>query len=114
MKKRGALLAKGRLLGVQFDALFTDDLYFRIGKHAVDMAEKMKDIFRARGIPLFIDSPTNQQFVILENGKLDRIAQQAAFEVWEKPDERHTVVRFAAGWSTTEADLAVLDAALAE
>ena len=114
VKKRGALLAKGRLLGVQFDALFTNDLYFRIGKHAIDMAEKMKDIFRARGIPFFIDSPTNQQFVILENEKLDRIAQQAAFEVWEKPDEHHTVVRFAAGWSTTEADLAVLDAALAE
>ena len=114
VKKRGALLAKGRLLGVQFDALFTNDLYFRIGKHAIDMAEKMKDIFRARGIPFFIDSPTNQQFVILENEKLDRIAQQVAFEVWEKPDESHTVVRFAAGWSTTEEDLAVLDAALAE
>ena len=60
------------------------------------------------------NAATNQQFVILENEKLDRIAQQAAFEVWEKPDEHHTVVRFAAGWSTTEADLAVLDAALAE
>jgi len=114
VKKRGALLAKGRLLGVQFDALFTNDLYFRIGQHAIDMAEKMKDIFRARGISFFIDSPTNQQFVILENEKLDRIAEQAAFEVWEKPDENHTVVRFAAGWSTTEEDLAVLDAALAE
>ncbi len=114
VKKRGALLAKGRLLGAQFDALFTDGLYFRIGKHAIDMAEKMKDIFRARGIPFFIDSPTNQQFVVLENERLGRIAQQAAFEVWEKPDESHTVVRFAAGWSTTEEDLAVLDAALAE
>ena len=114
VKKRGALLAKGRLPGIQFDALFTDGLYFRIGKHAVDMAEKMKDIFRARGIPFFIDSPTNQQFVVLENERADRIAKRVAFEAWEKPDEGHTVVRFATGWSTTEEDLAVLDAALAE
>ena len=114
VKKRGALLAKGRLPGIQFDALFTNDLYFRIGKHAVDMAEKMKDIFRARGIPFFIDSPTNQQFVILENERADRIAERVAFEIWEKPDKDHTVVRFATGWSTTDEDLAELEAALAE
>ena len=114
VKKRGALLAKGRLLGVQFDALFTDDLYFRIGRHAIDMAEKLKEILRAHGIPFHIQSPTNQQFVVLANGQMERLAKQIAFSFWEKQDGTHTVVRFATGWSTTEEDLAALDAALSE
>ena len=112
VKKRGALLAKGRLLGVQFDALFTDSLYFRIGRHAIEMAEKMKEIFRAHGIPFYIQSPTNQQFVVLENGQMERLAKKVAFSFWEKADDAHTVVRFATGWSTTEEDLRALDAAL--
>ena len=112
VKKRGALLAKGRLLGVQFDALFTDDLYFRIGRYAIDMAEKLKALFVKHGIPFYIQSPTNQQFVVLENSRLERIAQRVAFSFWEKADETHTVVRFAASWSTTEADLEALDQAL--
>ena len=114
VKKRGALLAKGRLLGVQFDALFTDDLYFRIGRHAIDMAEKLKEILRAHGIPFHIQSPTNQQFVVLENGMMEKLARKVAFSFWEKQDGAHTVVRFATGWSTTEEDLAALDAALSE
>ena len=114
VKKRGALLAKGRLLGVQFDALFTDSLYFRIGRHAIEMAEKMKEIFRAHGIPFYIQSPTNQQFVVLENGQMERLAKKVAFSFWEKADDAHTVVRFATGWSTTEEDLRALDAALKE
>ena len=114
VKKRGALLAKGRLLGVQFDVLFTDDLYFRIGRHAIDMAEKLKEIIRAHGIPFHIQSPTNQQFVVLENGMMERLAKKVAFSFWEKQDGTHTVVRFATGWSTTEEDLAALDAALSE
>ena len=109
VKRRGALLAKGRLLGVQFDALFTDNLYFRIGQHAIGMAEKMKEIFRAHGIPFYIQSPTNQQFVVLENGQMEKLGEELAFSFWEKKDETHTVVRFATGWSTTEEDLAALD-----
>ena len=109
VKKRGALLAKGRLLGVQFDALFTDDLYFRIGRHAIDMAERMKEIFRACGLTLYLESPTNQQFVILENKRMQAMREQIAFSFWEKYDETHTVVRFATGWSTTEEDLAALE-----
>ena len=112
VKKRGALLAKGRLLGVQFDALFTDDLYFRIGRHANEMAEKMKAIFAARGVPFHIQSPTNQQFVVLENGRMEALRQKIAFSFWEKVDDTHTAVRFAAGWSTTEEDLRALEAAL--
>ena len=112
MKKRGALLAKGRLLGVQFDALFTDELYFRIGKHEADMAEALKRIFAERGIPLWLDSPTNQQFIELEDRQLEKLGEKVAFSFWEKTDETHTVVRFVTGWSTTGEDLAALAAAL--
>ena len=114
MKRRGALLAKGRLAGVQFDALFTDGLYFRIGRHAVGLAEKMKEILSAHGIPLAIHSPTNQQFPVLEDGMLERLAGKVAYSFWEKKDENHTVIRLATGWSTSEEDLRALDAALAE
>ena len=114
VKKRGALLAKGRLEGVQFDALFTDGLYFRIGRHAVGLAEKMKEILSAHGIPLAIHSPTNQQFPVLEDGMLEQLAGKVAYSFWEKKDENHTVIRLATGWSTSEEDLRALDAALAE
>ena len=109
VKKRGALLAKGRLLGIQFDALFTDGLYFRIGRHAVLLAEKMKEIFISHHLPLFIDSPTNQQFVILENDLMEKLKKEVSFSFWEKYDDTHTVVRFASCWSTTEKDLEDLD-----
>ncbi|MBE6529176.1 MAG: low specificity L-threonine aldolase [Ruminococcaceae bacterium] len=112
VKKRGALLAKGRLLGVQFDALFTNDLYFRIGAYAIQMAERLKDLFAARAIPFFLPSPTNQQFVILENDRLERIRKTIGCSIWEPYDEAHTVVRFATSWSTTEDDLAALAEAL--
>ena len=112
VKKRGALLAKGRLVGVQFDALFTDDLYSRIGEHAIEMAEQLKDLFRAKGYPFFLESPTNQQFVILENREMQRLKEQVAFSFWEKTDEDHTVVRFATSWSTTDEDLETLKSIL--
>ena len=114
VKRRGALLAKGRLIGVQFDALFTDDLYFDICRHAISMAERMKKIFIDHGIPFFIQSPTNQQFVILRNDRMEQLKKKVSFSFWEKFDDDHTVVRFATGWSTTEEDLAVLNEALEE
>ncbi len=109
VKKRGALLAKGRLLGVQFDALFTDDLYFRISRYAIDMAERMKEIFLAHGFTPFIESPTNQQFIVLRNDQLKKVQEHMEVSFWEKADEDHTVVRFATSWSTTEEDLEVLE-----
>ena len=112
VKKRGALLAKGRLLGIQFDTLFTDDLYFRIGRHAIEMAERLKELFHAKGLRFYLESPTNQQFVILENGRLKELQKQVTVSFWEKYDEEHTVVRFATSWSTTEADLDALEKAL--
>jgi threonine aldolase len=114
VKRRGALLAKGRLLGVQFDALFTDELYFRIGRHEAETAAALKRIFAERGIPLWLDSPTNQQFVELEDDKLKKLREKVAFSFWEKTGETRTVVRFVTGWSTTGEDLAALAAALDE
>ena len=101
VKKHGALLAKGRLLGVQFDTLFTDDLYFKISKNAIDRAEELKQAFREKGYRFYIDSPTNQQFVILENEKMKELQKQVAFSFWEKYDDTHTVARFATSWATT-------------
>lgn len=109
VKKRGALLAKGRLLGIQFDTLFTDDLYFQISEHAIRMAEKLKEIFRQKNIRFYLESPTNQQFVILENAQMNELLEKVRFSFWEKYDESHTVVRFATSWSTTEEDLAQLE-----
>ena len=114
VKQRGALLAKGRLLGVQFDALFTDELYFRIGRHAIEMAERLKALLAARGYAFFIESDTNQQFVILANEQMRALQQKVAFTVWEPYDAGHTVVRFATGWSTGEEDLLALAQALDE
>ena len=114
VKRRGALLAKGRLLGVQFDALFTENLYFRIGRYGIDMAERLKDIFASKGIRMFIDSPTNQQFPVLENSRMEKLKEKVSFSVWEKYDENHTVLRFATSWSTTEDDLRALSEALGE
>lgn len=102
VKQRGAMLAKGRLPGVQFDALFTDGLYLNISKHAIAMAMKLKEGLKARGVPFLLDSPTNQQFVILENDKLEQLKEQVRFSIWEPVDEGRTAVRFAASWATRE------------
>ncbi|MDO4488292.1 MAG: low specificity L-threonine aldolase [Eubacteriales bacterium] len=112
MKQHGALLAKGRLLGVQFDTLFTDNLYLNISKHAIDMAELIKKVFSERGYSFFIDSPTNQQFIILDNKKMAELRKDVDFSYWEKYDDDHTVVRFATSWSTTEEDIKALEALL--
>ena len=112
IKRRGALLAKGRLLGVQFDTLFTDDLYFKISRHAVDKAEELKQIFRDKGYEFFLESPTNQQFVIIGNNKMEKLKEKVAFGFWEKYDGEHTVVRFATSWSTTDQDMEYLRSVL--
>lgn len=109
VKQHGALLAKGRLLGVQFGALFTDDLYFEIGRHAIDMAEKLKAAFKSRGYKFFINSPTNQQFIVMPNEKLQKLAENVKFEVWERPDANNTVIRFVTSWATTEKDIEELE-----
>lgn len=108
VKQRGAMLAKSRVVGVQFDALFTDDVYFKIAKNASDRANDIKKAFSERGYKFYINSPTNQQFIILDNEKLKELKTKVGFEVWEKYDDTHTVVRFASSWSTTKDDVAEL------
>lgn len=112
IKKRGALLAKGRLLGAQFDALFTDGLFFEIGAYVIDMAEKLKEIFKKKGYPFFLDSPTNQQFVVLDKAVVEHLRQNVAFSLWQWLDENRAVVRFATAWSTTQEELDQLEALL--
>ena len=108
VKQHGALLAKGRLLGVQFDALFTDNLYFDISRHAIDMAELLKQGLLQKEYCFYMDSPTNQQFIIMENTQMEALKKDVAFSFWEKYDETHTVVRFATSWATKEEDVRVL------
>ena len=108
VKQHGALLAKGRLLGIQFEALFTDNLYQHIGTHAIDMAMKLKEAFIVKGYRLHIDSPTNQQFVCLSNATIDRLAENATFELWGPRGEKETVVRFVTSWATREKDVDAL------
>lgn len=105
VKQHGALLAKRRLLGIQFDTLFTDNLYCGISAHAIEMAELLKEGFRKKGYRFFLESPTNQQFIVLENREMERLKDQVTFSFWEKADEEHTVVRFATSWATTEEDV---------
>ncbi len=108
MKQHGGMLAKGRLLGIQFDTLFTDDLYFKIARHAIDMAMKLRSAFIEKGYRLFIDSPTNQQFIIVENTQMAKLAEKVSFSFWEKVDESHTAIRFATSWATREEDVDAL------
>lgn len=112
VKQHGALLAKGRLLGVQFDALFTDGLYLEIGHHTLEMAARMKAIFTQKGYPLHLASPTNQQFVVLTDAQAERLREHVAFSFWERLDGGRMVARFATSWSTTPEDLRLLEAAL--
>lgn len=113
IKRHGALLAKGRVLGLQFDTLFTDGLYFRVSRHAIDMAQALRKVFAKHGLSLGIDSPTNQQFVILSKEQKQRLAEEIAFEIWEPLPDDHLLCRFVTCWATTEADIAALDEALA-
>ena len=105
VKQHGALLAKGRLLGIQFETLFTDRLYERIGAHAVRLALKLKTAFIKKGYTLPIDSPTNQQFVYLPNEEIDRLSTYATFELWGPRGETETIVRFVTSWGTKEEDV---------
>ena len=108
IKKRGALLAKGRVLGAQFDALFTDDLYFKIGRHAIDMAEKVKEIIKEKGWDIYLLTPTNQQFVLFDERQMEEVGAKVGFDRWAPYDESRTIVRFATSWATTEEEIEAL------
>lgn len=114
MKQNGAVLAKGRLLGIQFDTLFTDGLYYEISRHAIDMAMQLKRILTEAGKPLFLDSPTNQQFVILDRACRDALEGKVSYEVWQELEDGSAAVRFATSWATKEEDLLALKRILKE
>ena len=109
VKQHGALFAKGRLCGVQFDALFTDQLYLRIADHAIAMARRLRDLLARRGYRFYIASPTNQQFVILPNADVARLEQRVEFTHWGPYDADHFICRFVTSWATTDSDLEQLE-----
>lgn len=105
VKQHGAMLAKGRLLGVQFATLFTDDLYLKISRHAVEMAMKLKQAMIDKGYTPFIDSPTNQQFFCIPHSEIKRLGTFSSFEIWAPFGTQQSVVRFVTSWSTREEDI---------
>ncbi len=105
VKQHGALLAKGRLSGVQFEAMFSDGLYYEIGRHAVALALRIREAFRAKGYEVVIESPTNQQFFRLPNEVIDSLREEVSFDYWGARGERHSIVRFVTSWSTTKEDV---------
>lgn len=102
IKRDGGLLAKGRMLGIQFDTLFTDNLYFEISKHAIDMAMKIKEALINKGYQFKYESSTNQQFPIIDNEKLRELEEKYTFDYWEKYNETSSVVRICTSWATKE------------
>ena len=112
IKQQGALMAKGRVLGVQFDTLFTDGLYEEIGRKVIALSEDLKQVLREAGLPFFYESPTNQQFVIIDDETMEKLKQEAAFSFWEAYKPGFTVIRFVVGWSTEKEDIEALRAIL--
>ena len=108
IKQRGGMLAKGRLLGVQFETFLKDGLFLEIGRQEVAQAMRLREAFLAKGWDLFVDSASNQQFPILPNGAVAVLRHKYSFEVWEKVDQAHTAVRFCTSWSTTDQDVDAL------
>ena len=100
IKQHGGMLAKGRLLGLQFATLFTDNLYFDIAQHAIDEAMRIKSALQAKGISFLIDSPTNQQFPIFTNAQIGTLSQHFMLSLWQRIDENHTAMRICTSWAT--------------
>ena len=112
IKQHGAMLAKGRLLGVQFGTLFTDGLYEKLGGNGIRTADKLRKVFADKGYSFLLDSPTNQVFVVMEDAQIEKLSQNVNFEFWERVDATHSAVRFVTGWATTDADIDALAALL--
>ena len=108
VKRHGGLLAKGRVLGVQFDAFFTDGLYETIGKEAIRHANRIRSILQEKDYPTAWYSPTNQQFIILSDAEAERLMKIVGFDLWGRWDEGHWIARFTSSWSTTDADVQTL------
>lgn len=105
IKQHGSLLAKGRLCGVQFDALFTDELYKETGRNAIETAALLREGLRKKGYTFYNSSPTNQLFLVMENSRLEELKNHVVYSFWEKADDTHTVIRFATSWATAREDV---------
>lgn len=112
IKQRGGMLAKGRLLGVQFDALFTDDLYFEVSAHAIRLADQLRSTIRELGYELFVEGVTNQVFPILPDELLEELGQEFTFVEQQRTDDSHRAVRFCTSWATKQENMDALCAAL--
>lgn len=108
IKQHGALLAKGRLLGVQFETLFEGNLYEEIGLQVVNKALRIRDIFSSKGYKIIVDSTTNQQFISLPNNVIDKLLESVSFELWGPRGKEETIVRFVTGWATKDSDIDTL------
>ena len=108
-KQHGAVIAKGALIGLQFEALFTDNLYFKLSEHAIKMAMRMKKIFQQKGYRFYVDSPTNQQFIVLPDAEVERLSQHMQFTHFGQADKHHTICRFVTSWATTEEEINELE-----
>ena len=108
-KQHGAVIAKGALIGLQFEALFTDNLYFELSRHAIQMAMRMKELFTRMGFEFLVDSPTNQQFVIMRNELAERLADKVRFTHFGQTNHHHTICRFVTSWATTEEEVSELE-----
>ena len=113
IKQRGGMFAKGRLLGIQFDTLFTDGLYEAICGEAVKKAMTLREAFLAKGISMYGSSMTNQQFPILTDAQKEALAKDFAFEYWGEAKEGKSIVRFCTSWATNDAQIKALTDAIA-
>ncbi len=110
IKQRGGMLAKGRLLGIQFEVLFDGNRYIDICKNAIDLAREIREGFAKKGYKFLFPSPTNQQFPIIPDKKLEELSDKYLFEFWSRVDENHTAVRVCTSWATKRENvLALLD-----
>ena len=112
IKRQGGMLAKGRLLGIQFLTLFEENRYFEISAHASRLAEKIHDELKDMGVKFYVDSPSNQQFVILPDAVLEKLKDDFAFEYQARVDDAHSAVRICTCWATKEENVEALLAAL--
>ena len=108
IKQHGAMLAKGRLLGIQFGTLFTNGLYEKLGENGIRTASVIKKALKAKGIPLLLDSPTNQIFPVLSYETIKKLSQDVNFEFWERVDDTHSAIRFVTSWATADKDIEAL------
>ena len=108
IKQHGALLAKGRLLGIQFDELFKNHLYNTIGHDAITYANQIRQACKRAGLPLYFENPTNQIFCLVTKEQMEKLSEKVVYSFWEKYDDELTVIRFATSWSTQKEDVEAL------